>query len=113
LDAPVIRIFAGNVPRGDSEDAAVERAVDGIQASLPYAAQKGVALALENHGGITATPKQILRLVKAVEAPQGNFGVNLDTGNFRGEDPYAELAELAPYAINVQVKTEISPKGGK
>ena len=113
LDAPVIRIFAGNVPRGDREEAAVERAIEGIKASLPYAAEKGVALALENHGGITATPKQILRLVKAVDAPQGNFGVNLDTGNFRGEDPYAELAELAPYAINVQVKTEVSRNGKK
>ena len=111
LDAPVIRIFAGTVPRGDSEDAAVTRAIEGIKASLPYAAQKGVTLALENHGGITATPVQILKLVKAIDAP--NFGVNLDTGNFHGDDPYADLAELAPYAINVQVKTEISRKGQK
>jgi sugar phosphate isomerase/epimerase len=111
LDAPVIRIFAGTVPRGDSEDKAVERAIEGIKASLPYAAEKGVALALENHGGITATPAQILRIVKAVDAP--NFGVNLDTGNFHTEDPYADLAQLAPYAINVQVKSEISRKGQK
>jgi sugar phosphate isomerase/epimerase len=111
LDAPVIRIFAGNVPKGDDEDQAVERAIEGIRASLPYAAEKGVTLALENHGGITATPEKILRLVKAIDAP--NFGVNLDTGNFHGLDPYAELAELAPYAVNVQVKTEVSPQGKK
>ncbi len=109
LDAPVIRIFAGNVPKGDSEDAAVARAIEGIKASLPYAAEKGVTLALENHGGITATPAQILKLVKAVDAP--NFGVNLDTGNFHGPDPYAEIAHAAPYAVNVQVKTEIRRKG--
>lgn len=111
LDAPVIRIFAGSVPKGDDEAKAVERAVAGIQASLPYAIEKGVTLALENHGGITATPAQLLKLVKAVDSP--NFGVNLDTGNFRGEDPYSELLELAPYAMNVQVKTEISRKGKK
>jgi sugar phosphate isomerase/epimerase len=109
LDAPVIRIFAGNVPKGDSQEAAVARAVEGIKDALPYAATKGVTLALENHGGITATPAQILKLIKAVDAP--NFGVNLDTGNFRGDDPYAELAELAPYAVNVQVKTEVTRKG--
>jgi sugar phosphate isomerase/epimerase len=109
LDAPVIRIFAGTIPRGDTEANAVARAIDGIKASLPYAAEKGVTLALENHGGITATPAQILGIVKAVDAP--NFGVNLDTGNFHGEDPYAELLELAPYAVNVQVKTEVHPKG--
>lgn len=111
MDAPVIRIFAGNVPKGDTEDVAVERAIEGIKASLPYAAEKGVSLALENHGGITATPAQILKLVKAIDAP--NFGVNLDTGNFHTEDPYADMAQLAPYAINVQVKTEITRKGKK
>ncbi|WP_422930607.1 sugar phosphate isomerase/epimerase family protein [Singulisphaera sp. PoT] len=109
LDAPVIRIFAGNIAKGDDEAKAVDRAIDGIKASLPYAAEKGVTLALENHGGITATPAQLLKLVKAVDAP--NFGVNLDTGNFHGADPYADLAELAPYAVNVQVKTEISRQG--
>jgi sugar phosphate isomerase/epimerase len=111
LDAPVIRIFAGNVPRGGNEDEVVERTIQGIQQALSYAAERGVALALENHGGITSTPKQLLRLVRAIQAPAGNFGVNLDTGNFHGEDPYAEMIELAPYAINVQVKTEISPAG--
>ncbi|MDR3636480.1 MAG: sugar phosphate isomerase/epimerase [Isosphaeraceae bacterium] len=111
LDAPVIRIFAGSVAKGDTEEKAVALAIEGIKAALPYAAEKGVSLALENHGGITATPAQILKLVQAVDAP--NFGVNLDTGNFHGEDPYADLAQLAPYAINVQVKTEISPKGRK
>ena len=78
---------------------------------LPYAATKGIVLALENHGGITGTPDQILKLVKAIDAP--NFGVNLDTGNFRGSDPYAQLAQLAPYAFNVQVKTEIHGTGSR
>lgn len=111
LDAPVIRIFAGTVPKRDDEGAAVDRAIEGIRASLPYAIEKGVTLALENHGGITATPAQILKLVQAIDSP--NFGVNLDTGNFHGEDPYADLAQVAPYAVNVQVKTEISRKGSK
>ena len=111
LDAPTIRIFAGQVPKGGDEDVAAVQTIEGINACLPYAIEKGVTLALENHGGITATPQQILRLVKGVNHP--NFGVNLDTGNFHGEDIYAELAELAPYAVNVQVKTEITPKGGK
>ena len=38
--------------------------------------------------------------------------MNLDTGNFRGSDPYAEIAQLAPYAMNVQVKTEIQRGNG-
>jgi sugar phosphate isomerase/epimerase len=109
LNAPVIRIFAGNVPKGDDEAEAIERAIEGMKESLAYAATKGVTLALENHGGITATPDQILKLVKAVDAP--NVGVNLDTGNFHTEDPYGDLAKLAPYAVNVQIKTEMKRPG--
>jgi sugar phosphate isomerase/epimerase len=111
LDAPVIRIFAGNVAKGSSEDQAVAWAIEGIQAVLPHAAKKGIVLALENHGGITSTPAQILKLVKAIDSPC--FGVNLDTGNFQGDDPYAEIAQLAPFALNVQVKTEVEPHGAR
>jgi sugar phosphate isomerase/epimerase len=106
MQAPVIRIFAGQVPRGDAEGAAVARAIDGLRESVAYAAERGVILALENHGGITATPAQMLRLVEAVDSPW--FGVNLDTGNFTTPDPYADLERIAPYAVNVQVKTEIA-----
>jgi sugar phosphate isomerase/epimerase len=106
LQAPVIRIFAGQVPRGDTEAAAVARAIDGLRESVAYAGTRGVTLALENHGGITATPAQLLRLVEAVDSPW--FGVNVDTGNFKTPDPYADLEHIAPYAVNVQVKTEIT-----
>jgi sugar phosphate isomerase/epimerase len=77
---------------------------------LPYAAERGVTLALENHGGgVTVTAEQLLRLVRAIKGT--NFAVNLDTGNFHGPDPYAEIAQAAPYAVNVQVKTEIRRRG--
>ena len=110
LDAPVIRVFAGQVPRGGGEEEAVALAIEGLNEVLPYAADRGVMLALENHGGITATPDQMLRLIEGVDHPY--FGVNLDTGNFHTDDPYADLARIAPYAVNVQVKTEISRGGG-
>jgi sugar phosphate isomerase/epimerase len=64
---------------------------------------------LENHGGITATADQLLALVTAVQHDW--FGVNLDTGNFRTSDPYCDLAKLAPFAVSVQLKTEIHPAG--
>jgi hydroxypyruvate isomerase len=35
------------------------------------------------------------------------LGINLDTGNFQTDDPYADLASCAPYAVNVQLKVEI------
>ncbi len=110
LGAPVIRIFAGNIPQGDTEDAARERCIEGINVSLDYAAQKGVCLALENHGGITSTPEQMLKIIEAVK-PSPWFGVNFDAGNFRTADPYADLAKIAPYAINAQLKVDLYPNG--
>lgn len=112
MGAPVIRIFAGNVPKGDTEAAAFERCVAGINKSLEYAAQKGVFLALENHGGITGTAEQLLKIVKAV-SPSPWFGVNLDGGNFHSANVYDELAQIAPYAINAQVKVAILVNGKK
>src|SRR5438876_4776257 len=104
-------MFAGRVGEGDTAEKALPRCVEAIQETCDYAARFGIYLARENHGGITATPEQILAIVKAVKHDW--FGVNLDTGNFHGEDPYAELAQLAPYAVVVQYKTEITRKGQK
>jgi sugar phosphate isomerase/epimerase len=42
------------------------------------------------------------------------FGVNIDTGNFhQTDDIYGDLARLAPYALNVQVKVVVKPEGGE
>lgn len=110
LDAPVLRVMSGNWRQGTPEEELEKQVVRKINELLSYAAEKGVILALENHGGgVTVTAEQLLRLVRAIKGP--NFGVNLDTGNFHGEDPYTEIAQAAPYAVNVQVKTEIRRKG--
>jgi sugar phosphate isomerase/epimerase len=112
LHAPSIRIFAGDLQKGTSEADARRWCVDAISRACEHAATRGVILALENHGGIVSTADQLLAIVREVKSDW--FGVNLDTGNFRGSDPYADLARLAPYAVVVQVKTEIAgPAGGR
>jgi len=106
LSAPVIRIFAGHVPKNGDQQQALSQMVECMQECCEFAGQHGVHLALENHGGPTATPDGLLKLVKGVDSPW--FGVNLDTGNFHTEDIYADLAAVAPYALNVQVKVVTS-----
>lgn len=106
MGAPVIRIFAGKVPKGGTEEEALDLCVAGINESLDYAAKKGVLLALENHGGITATPEQLLSIVERVKDSKW-FGVNYDSGNFRTEDPYGDLEKIAPYAVNAQIKVAL------
>lgn len=112
LGAPVIRIFAGKVPENDTEDKTIARCAAAINECLKYAARRGVFLALENHGGITSTPAQMLKIIEAVK-PSPWFGINFDSGNFRTDDPYRDLALIAPYAINAQVKVAIAPNGKK
>jgi sugar phosphate isomerase/epimerase len=111
LGAKTVRIFAGTTPKGDTDEAARARCVEAIQEACDHAGKYGVYLALENHGGITATLDQILAIVRAVKHDW--FGVNLDTGNFHTADPYADLEKLASYAVVVQIKTEIQRAGMK
>jgi sugar phosphate isomerase/epimerase len=111
LGAKTIRIFAGNVDKDDTEEKARARAVESIQEACDHAARYGIFLALENHGGITATSEQMLAIIKAVKHDW--FGVNFDTGNFHTEDPYADLEKIAPYAVTVQIKSEIQRAGKK
>jgi sugar phosphate isomerase/epimerase len=112
LGAPVIRIFAGNANTEEPLSTTLTRCAKRCEEACRYAAGRGVMLALENHGGVTAEASGLLEIVKQVES--NAFGVNFDSGNFRSSgDPYAELAQIAPYAINAQVKTEISPQGNK
>lgn len=110
LDAPVIRIFSGNAGKGQSVADAHRLAVEGLEECCDYAGKHGVYLALENHGGLTAKVDGLLALVRDVKSPW--FGVNMDTGNFRDtNDAYADLARIAPYALNVQVKVLMTPSG--
>ena len=110
LGAPVIRIFAGSQPKGDTWDATVKRCVEASETLAKYASSKGIYLGLENHGGVTAKAEGILEIVNKVQSK--SFGINFDSGNFnQSADPYAELAMIAPYAVNAQIKVEISPNG--
>lgn len=109
VGAKTVRIFAGNLEKGDTLDAAQKRVVAAVEALAVVAEKVGVMLALENHGGITATPEQMLALVNPVTSKQ--VGVNIDTGNFKTENPYADVAKIAPYGVVSQVKTEVTPKG--
>jgi len=111
LGAKTMRIFAGSVDKGDTEEKARGRCIEAIQEACDHAAKFGVILALENHGGIVTTIEQMLGVVKAVKHDW--FGVNWDTGNFHSADPYDDLARLAPYAVTVQIKTEIQRAGQK
>ena len=111
LGAPVIRIFAGHQKQDQTPAEMHSLMVAGIEECCDYAGQHGVYLALENHGGPTATAESMLAIVHDVQSPW--FGVNLDSGNFFHDHPYDDLAKIAPYALNVQVKINTAVAGNK
>jgi len=104
LGAGHIRVFGGVVPKGETEDQAARWVVEVLREASVYAGSKGIILGLENHGGITAKASRIVDIVKTVNSPW--VGVNLDTGNF-DSDAYGQIAQILPYAVNVQFKMDI------
>jgi sugar phosphate isomerase/epimerase len=110
LGAPCLRVFAGPVPDGSTEEQAMAWCISGLQDSVQYAEENGVVLALENHGGITATFEQVRQIVEGVGSDW--LRVNLDLGNYRS-DPYREIADTVPYAVTTHVKTQAPDASGR
>lgn len=93
---------------GHTEDEGFDWCIDAIEQCLKHAERLGVAMALENHWGLTRTPEGLLRIVKAIDSAW--LGVLMDTGNFL-ESPYEKLEAIASQTIFVQAKTYYG--GGK
>ena len=110
LGAPHIRVFAGREPKGIAREEADKWAIEALRECCDYAGRHGIFLGIENHDSI-GDSKSLIDFVKAVDHPW--FGVNLDTGNFRTDNPYVDMTAAAPYAVNVQVKVELRVNGKK
>jgi len=110
LGAPTLRVFAGPVRDGQSEDETFGWVVACLQECAEYAAERGVLLALENHGGLTGTADQTLKLLNAVGHEW--LGLNLDFGNFSG-DAYGQIERCAPHAVATHAKSHYTSAAGR
>ncbi|HVC35786.1 MAG TPA: sugar phosphate isomerase/epimerase family protein [Chloroflexota bacterium] len=99
VGAPVARVNTGQ------QDAPLDLsiAIASYNQLADYAEPRGVKLGLENHGGISADPRNMLALVEGVGMHR--FGTLPDFGNFAPEVRYAGLAAIAPHALVVHAKT--------
>ena len=114
LGAPELRVFAGVTPEGHTDDEAFEWAVAALQECVPVAAGKGVVMALENHGGITTTSAQVIRLIEAVDSQW--LRVNLDTGNYGMDpevEPYEGMRRVARLSVTAHHKVLMKTSVGK
>lgn len=108
MGAPHIRFFAGTRQQLESSPDNMKIAIESLQHCVDYAAQKGIFVGVENHGKLSAD--QVIQIVRGIKSDW--FGVNLDTGNFISETPYADIEKCAPYAVNVQLKVKVKKSDG-
>jgi sugar phosphate isomerase/epimerase len=109
LGAPVLRVFSGIQPAGHEWDEVAKWMVDDLKECVEHGKKHGIMIGIQNHGDMLMTAEQTLKIVKMVDSEW--FGVVLDTGSFVKGDAYKEIATVAPYAVNWQVKTHLGGKG--
>jgi len=116
LGAPVLRVFADTqiraqtwetVSQGATRDQVEEWIAADIRECADHAAKFGVIIGVQNHGDFLKTAADLISLLKRIDSPW--CGAIVDTGYFKAADPYAEMAQAAPYAVSWQIKQ--SPLG--
>jgi sugar phosphate isomerase/epimerase len=112
LGVKIIRIFASHIPEPYVTEEVWSRMIRNIKIAVPYAEDKGIGLAIENHFGITNSPHDLLRILESVNNP--SLGLNLDPANFIPclEDPAEATKMLCPYAIYSHIKDCIKDEHG-
>jgi len=107
VEAPVCRIFGGHVANRADMQARREgttRILEALRLVVPEAAQRGLVLALENHGGLPCTGEEQVEVIETIGSPA--LRATVDVGNYmQGGQEGAEGARIAaPYAGYVHVK---------
>ncbi|GAA5220364.1 sugar phosphate isomerase/epimerase family protein [Membranihabitans marinus] len=103
LGAPVLRIFAGK-----SVDDPVERQkvlvhmISDLRECIDYAKSHGIILGLQNHNEFLKNSAQVIEIMEALPSPW--LGLVLDIGSYRQGQPYPQIIETIPYAVNWQLK---------
>lgn len=104
LGAPVLRVFAGEIPKGyeDKWDEVAGWMIDAYKQCAVEGEKHGIKIGIQNHGDMLQTADQCLKVLKAVDSKWA--GLIVDTGNFKTADPYVDIEITAPYAVNWQIK---------
>jgi sugar phosphate isomerase/epimerase len=110
IGASVLRIFAGTqknegIPGGQ----VTEWMLKDIQTCVDHGKQHGVIIGMQNHNDFIQTADQIISIVETINSPW--FGIILDIGSYRINDPFAEIEKSIRHAVNWQVKEKMFING--
>jgi sugar phosphate isomerase/epimerase len=111
LGAPMVRVFAGRgVPAGHTAAETTGWVVEHIRDCVAYGAEHGVFIVLQHHDDLLKTAEETLAVRERIDSDW--FGLNVDIGSLRTtDDPYSEIARLAPHAYTWQIKEQLYRKG--
>ena len=107
IGAPMVRVFDGAIPKGyeNNWEEPAQWMLDCYKECAEFGAKYGVKLGIQNHGDMLKTAEQCKYILDRLDKKW--VGLILDTGNFKTTDPYKDIAEMVPYAINWQVKESV------
>lgn len=97
LDTKLVRIFTG----GEKEDYLSPQLLTQLHYAFncigDYLGSREIEIAIENHGGITATGQKMAKIMAGIKSPL--IGVNYDPANFlmAGSDPLMALRYIEPW----------------
>jgi L-ribulose-5-phosphate 3-epimerase len=113
LGASIVRINVGNTGRENVDDTlGVDRVVKAFNEQLvPLAKELNIKMTMENHGGVSKTAANIVRIIKATDPKW--VGALVDFGNFPIEHKYEEVEMVAPYAMVTHVKVNVFDDKGE
>lgn len=113
MGAPVLRLFAGKIPSGYEEkwEEVARWMIDCFKECAAFGELHNVKIGIQNHRDMLQTAEQCIYVMDAVDSEWA--GLIVDTGSFKTEDPYKDIAAVVPYAINWQVKESVFGSGSE
>jgi sugar phosphate isomerase/epimerase len=104
MGIPVVRLFSGEIPKGyeNKWGEVADWMIMSYKECAAYGEKYDVKIGIQNHGDMLQTAEQCKYIINGVNSKWA--GLIVDTGNFKTKDPYKDIAEVVPYAINWQIK---------
>ena len=110
MGIPVIRVFTGNSDTtGHSREEVLSYLVADMKECAEFGKQHGVIVGVQNHDDFVKTADETIEIIKRVNSDW--FKMILDTGSYRSGDPYIQIEQSIPFAINWQIKEKIFVNG--
>lgn len=110
LGAPVIRVFSGAADtKGVPRNEVLKYLINDLKECVEFGKLHGVVVAVQNHNDFIKTADQAIEIIRLVNSDW--FGLILDIGSYRTGDPYQEIEQSIPYAVNWQLKENLFVQG--